>query len=469
MVDLFLKKYFNRRVLKGPNEMKTLEIKKFLILNSIAVEYTDLLVIIGPQAQGKSLISKLLYFFEGLEKELFSNIISNSTKLDLQKKLRDKFLQIFNMENLQNHEIDITFKCDNYSCNIQKLQSSSKIIIDFDDAFYNKLKLLKTSFKKCKVIKDNFDFPSFYEILGEEFHDRINFPDLIENFAKYFVTKKKKDKKIYDIDTIKTKLTKAIEFDKLYMGQAKSIYVPAGRSFFANLQKSIFNFLTNNLPIDYFLKEFGARYERMKFGCSESEHEFFYSELGKENFEAASLSILGGSYVRLKERDYIKSKSGALVNLEYASSGQQEALPLLLSIVCTSKNTTLVIEEPEAHLFPSAQADVVKLIGKTYNLTEEASNFIITTHSPYILMSINNAVQAYIAKTSNFNIQSNSAKEWINAAINPKNISAYILTNGKIKSIVDEETGLINAYEIDQISSKLSNDFEELLGLGDSM
>lgn len=124
--------------------------------------------------------------------------------------------------------------------------------------------------------------------------------------------------------------------------------------------------------------------------------------------------------MRLKERDYIKSKSGALVNLEYASSGQQEALPLLLSIVCTSKNTTLVIEEPEAHLFPSAQADVVKLIGKTYNLTEEASNFIITTHSPYILMSINNAVQAYIAKTSNFNIQSNSAKEWINAAINPK-------------------------------------------------
>ncbi|MDC4268994.1 hypothetical protein NQ623_17880, partial [Acinetobacter baumannii] len=86
--------------------MKTLEIKKFLILNSIAVEYTDLLVIIGPQAQGKSLISKLLYFFEGLEKELFTNIISNSTKLDLQKKLRDKFLQIFNMENLQNHEID---------------------------------------------------------------------------------------------------------------------------------------------------------------------------------------------------------------------------------------------------------------------------------------------------------------------------------------------------------------------------
>lgn len=447
--------------------MKTLEIKKFLILNSISVEYTDLLVIIGPQAQGKSLISKLLYFFEGLEKDLFTNIVSNATKIDLQKKLREKFLQIFNMENLQNNEIDIIFKCDNYTCTIKKLQSSSKIIIDFDSVFYDRLKMLKASFKRCKAIKSSFDFPSFYEIFGEEFHDRINFPDLIENFAKYFVTKKKKDKEIYDIEVIKQKLTNAVEFDKLYMSQAKSIYVPAGRSFFANLQKSIFNFLTNNLPIDYFLKEFGARYERMKFGCSESEHEFFYSEKGKENFEGASLSILGGNYVRLKERDYIKSKGGALVNLEYASSGQQEALPLLLSIVCTSKNTTLVIEEPEAHLFPSAQAEVVKLIGKTYNLTGEASNFIITTHSPYILMSINNSIQAFIAKSNNYKINTNSAKEWLNAAVNPKNISAYILTNGKIKSIIDAETGLINAHEIDQISSKLSSDFEELLGLGE--
>ena len=45
--------------------MKTLEIKRFLILNAITVEYTDLLVIIGPQAQGKSLVSKLLYFSKG--------------------------------------------------------------------------------------------------------------------------------------------------------------------------------------------------------------------------------------------------------------------------------------------------------------------------------------------------------------------------------------------------------------------
>ncbi|WGX73819.1 hypothetical protein QJS67_04340 [Acinetobacter radioresistens] len=100
--------------------MKTLEIKRFLILNAITVEYTDLLVIIGPQAQGKSLVSKLLYFFEGLEKDVFSNVINNGTKLQLQSKLRDKFLQIFNMDNLQNKDIDIKFTCEKFICSINK-------------------------------------------------------------------------------------------------------------------------------------------------------------------------------------------------------------------------------------------------------------------------------------------------------------------------------------------------------------
>lgn len=444
--------------------MKTLEIQKFLILNSIIVEYTDLLVIIGPQAQGKSLISKLLYFFEGLEKDVFSNVVSNESKLQLQSKLRDKFLQIFNTDNLQSKEIYISFTCEKYICTISKISSNSKISIDFDDTFWENLKMLKSTYKKCKKIKDQFDFPSFYELFGEDIHSRIDFDNIVDSFSKYLVSRQKKDKKeSYDLETIKQKLSKSIEFDKLYMGQSKSIYVPAGRSFFANLQKSIFNFLTNNLPIDFFLKEFGARYERMKYGCIENQEEFFYSKEGKLNFENTCLTILGGNYIRLKDRDYIKSKDG-LVNLEFASSGQQEALPMLLSIVSTSKNTTLVIEEPEAHLFPSAQAEVVKLIGKTYNLTNELSNFIITTHSPYILMSINNSIQAYIAKHEKINIKSTSGKEWIDASINSNNISAYILSNGKIKSIIDDTTGLINAHEIDQISSKLSSDFEELLG-----
>ncbi len=379
--------------------MNVLEIKKFLILSSITVRYTDVLVIIGPQAEGKSLISKLLYFFENIEKEFYSNIIANNSKPTFQKELQNKFLKIFNMENLVNNEINITFKNDNFTCLISKVSTKSRIVVDFDEGFWSKYKSIKLTFNKCNKIKEEYKFPKFYEVFQDRLNRKINLSDFIENFSEYYVTSKKTiNQNEYSIDKIKQKLEHSMEFDKNYLNQSMAVYVPAGRSFFANLQKSIFNFLTNNLPIDYFLKEFGAKYERMKFGCTESRDEFFYSNLIKSRFENSSMTILGGNYVRFKDRDYIKSKSGSLVNLEYASSGQQEALPLLLSIVGTVNNTTLIIEEPEAHLFPSAQAEVVKLIGQTYNATEASSNYIITTHSPYILLVINNSLHVYIAK-----------------------------------------------------------------------
>ncbi|PSD34013.1 hypothetical protein, partial [Acinetobacter radioresistens] len=158
-----------------------------------------------------------------------------------------------------------------FICSIKKKANNSKINIDFDEEFYSNLKSLKHIFRRCKKIKDDFSFPSFYELIGEEQHDRVDFESIVNSFSKYLVTKRSKDSEPVDFETIKAKLNKALEFDKLYMNQERSVYVPAGRSFFANLQKSIFNFLTNNLPIDFFLKEFGARYERMKYGCTENQ------------------------------------------------------------------------------------------------------------------------------------------------------------------------------------------------------
>ncbi len=44
----------------------------------------------------------------------------------------------------------------------------------------------------------------------------------------------------------------------------KPIFVPAGRSFFSNIQKTVFSLLANNVSIDYFLIEFGSSYEKIK-------------------------------------------------------------------------------------------------------------------------------------------------------------------------------------------------------------
>ena len=96
--------------------------------------------------------------------------------------------------------------------------------------------------------------------------------------------------------------------------------------------------------------------------------------------------------------DYISENDGEKiyfdeyhwVKLMYGSSGQQEVLWILMLAFATilEKNKSfIIIEEPEAHLFPIAQKDVMSLISLMINSTN--SKVIITTHSPYILTSTN--------------------------------------------------------------------------------
>ena len=42
------------------------------------------------------------------------------------------------------------------------------------------------------------------------------------------------------------------------------IFIPAGRSFFSNLQSSIFSFFSSNKSLDPFLIQFGSTYESFK-------------------------------------------------------------------------------------------------------------------------------------------------------------------------------------------------------------
>lgn len=81
--------------------MKKLKIESFLILKNIEIEYRNALVIIGPQAEGKSLISKLIYFFENIELKLVLEVSKRSNKNEFNKSIRENFLKIFSIEDLK--------------------------------------------------------------------------------------------------------------------------------------------------------------------------------------------------------------------------------------------------------------------------------------------------------------------------------------------------------------------------------
>lgn len=167
------------------------------------------------------------------------------------------------------------------------------------------------------------------------------------------------------------------------------MYIPAGRSFFANLKSSIFAFLSENNPVDPFLIEFGTYYESMKspVRLSRLPRSIDSKQLNDE-ISLLNKKILCGKYLQEDGEDYLELDEGRKISIANSSSGQQETLPLaiILGTIAFMKpkvgGNSIYIEEPEAHIFSAAQRDMVELISTVYNSRKDSLQFLITTHSP---------------------------------------------------------------------------------------
>lgn len=123
------------------------------------------------------------------------------------------------------------------------------------------------------------------------------------------------------------------------------------------------------------------------------------------------------------------------------------------------------VEEPEAHLFPEAQYNVVKVLALLRSCYEDAPNYFITTHSPYVLTAINNLL--YVGKIRELDNKTSDLEKDFNPylGIDFKHLNAYSIIDGYSKSILDEESELIDATLIDSVSSVFSDEFDKLLDI----
>ena len=123
--------------------------------------------------------------------------------------------------------------------------------------------------------------------------------------------------------------------------------------------------------------------------------------------------------------------------------------------------TYFIIEEPESHLFPEAQKAITELISIAKN---DKNKVLITTHSPYILGSINNLLYAdKIGKSKNKEMVEElvSPHMWLSHSV----MGAYYLENGMLENILDEEYQDINHDVIDGVSSVINETYEKLTDL----
>jgi AAA ATPase domain len=163
-----------------------------------------------------------------------------------------------------------------------------------------------------------------------------------------------------------------------------------------------------------------------------------------------------------------KENSTDYFALSNSASGYKSLVPIVLILKYyrdyKKKQKSYIIEEPEQNIFPTTQYELIKFF--TENL-ESISSLLLTTHSPYILTSLNNLMYAFNAgqnspKEANEIID---AKYWIN----PKDVSAYILLkDGTYENIIDKDVEgatLIKVEKIDEISEQLNIEFNKLIDL----
>jgi predicted ATP-dependent endonuclease of OLD family len=172
------------------------------------------------------------------------------------------------------------------------------------------------------------------------------------------------------------------------------------------------------------------------------------------------------TYKNVDGKGYIrKDRESKFYSLYNAASGYQSTIPVVLLIKyyneMRKKKKTFIVEEPELNLFPSSQNELVKFLAE--NISNSGSSILLTTHSPYVLTSLNNLMYA-------FNIGQGNEKE-VDAIlpkknwINPKKVSAYMmLPNGTCKSIIDKE-GLIKTENIDGVSADLNKQFNLIMDI----
>ncbi|WP_099533928.1 AAA family ATPase [Limnothrix sp. PR1529] len=435
--------------------MEKLIIKNFAGLKSIEITINKINIIIGPQASGKSIVAKLLFYFRSFVGEIVKSGIKLEPKQSLDKKLKNMFEEYFPPDAWGNALFEIQYSMqDKYikiSGDTTGKPNSYKIALSYSD-FYKKL-LDQSRFLTRKI--RNSVSPNYYEMWFEA---------MVFNQIQ-----------IQSILKVQGSFSEDSIFDQ--------VFVPAGRSFFAVLKDNIFGVLSTDSQIDPFLIQFGQYYESIKRTAFDNSTDIKNKKrvwsTGAVDPGQTSLfddmhrlhdNILSGKYVRLKDEDYLKSKDGRMVRLSNSSSGQQEILPLILVLesLCFFSNgkmgTSTYIEEPEAHLFPRTQRDIISLIATVYNFQPGRLHFFITTHSPYVLTAFNNLIQAGILSKSGHHDQVLEVMP-ASQVLDPDDVAAYHVVDGHAHNIIDPETQLIDAQIIDSISEELAIQFDQLLDI----
>ncbi len=433
--------------------MKTLHIENFLLFKDTTIEIKPVTVLIGPQATGKSVIAKLVHIFNEFPKVSQNALLEipggvESAIAKIENGMSEIFRKVFFLAPDQRWpnamKISLTTKTGTLSFAVREKDNS--VVFQVGKKYLSRIESLLERVVTFKTQKTSPPETESLQKLAFQFLNDSEFSSTFPPEMRF--------------DLLRFALFHAQSLDDELQ---ESLFIPAGRSYFSVVDINPYSEINESIT-DYFFRNFADHYTSVLRRIASGGGILQIPTQVKHKVKITH-GIIDGEYAfdTEKKKGYIYHNNGLVCEVKNASSGEQEFLPLFLSLRKPDK-MSFIIEEPEAHLFPTSQQKVTRFLLSS----RQGREVLITTHSPYILTSLNNLLYAgnlseKLSYTKKEALWEEFPEECL---IKSDSISAYFVNDGIAENIIDAETGLIAAEAIDGASDAIDAEFNRIAELG---
>lgn len=397
--------------------MRKIQIKNIGPLEDSGVIFIKpVMLIIGKQSMGKSTFMKVLCFCEWLEKTIMTGdqeVVNKYTHNGMFVKNLSKFFRMG--DSFFSEKSEIHYKGDCISIDLDKKASNAKItkVADFDKNRFNEKLCFLPAERNLVYASKNIrkDFSSDrYDML---FNYIFEYGD--EEGVHYFT----KDNPLvmpFDSET------------RYYYDEAKRMsVVEVGHKAIPIQPMFTSSGIQSSLPM--LLMIFGAL---RKAGTKKS--------ISPEEITNTIARIV------------MDASSGNTSEIHVKDAALQLATNFI-----TYRRSRIFIEEPEENLFPESQYEltltIIKALKETNKRTGEDSYVMMTTHSPYILSTINLLLKSAVALGSVTGKSEMLGEEYL---LPVNKFGAYCADHGTMTDILDKESGFIDGEYLDTISQDIN-------------
>lgn len=397
--------------------MRKIQIKNIGPLEDSGVIYIKpVMLIIGKQSMGKSTFMKVLCFCEWLEKTIMTGdqeVVNKYTHNGMFVKNLSKFFRLG--DSFFSEKSEIHYKGDCISIDLDKKASNAKItkVADFDKNRFNEKLCFLPAERNLVYASKNIrkDFSSDkYDML---FNYIFEYGD--EEGVHYFT----KDNPL------------VMPFDN----ETRYYYDDAKRTAVVEVGHKA-------VPIQP-----------------------MYTSSGIQSSLPMLLMILGtlrkaGTKKSVSPEEIANTIARIVMDASTGDSSEihlkDETLQLATNFI-TYRRSRVFIEEPEENLFPESQykliLSIIRALKETNERTGEDSYVMMTTHSPYILSTVNLLLKSFVAQGA---LQGKEGVLDEKYLLPLNKFGAYCADHGTMIDILDKDSGFIDGEYLDSISQDIN-------------